>query len=125
MALRYFNAAGADPDGQIGEAHDPETHLIPLVLAAARSGRPVRIFGTDYKRRWQLRTRLHPRNRYRGRTRARTGISSRRRAVLRAEASKCTGLFGQGGDSGGGNCTVGIRRAPPRRGAGIDRRSQS
>jgi UDP-arabinose 4-epimerase len=48
MALRYFNAAGADPDGQIGEAHDPETHLIPLVLAAARSGRPVRIFGTDY-----------------------------------------------------------------------------
>jgi UDP-glucose 4-epimerase len=38
MALRYFNAAGADPDGQIGEARDPETHLIPLVLAAARSG---------------------------------------------------------------------------------------
>jgi UDP-glucose 4-epimerase len=48
MALRYFNAAGADPDGQIGEAHDPETHLIPLVLAAARTGTPVRIFGTDY-----------------------------------------------------------------------------
>ena len=48
VALRYFNAAGADPDGQIGEAHDPETHLIPLVLAAARSGTPVRIFGTDY-----------------------------------------------------------------------------
>jgi UDP-glucose-4-epimerase GalE len=48
MALRYFNAAGADPDGQIGEVHDPETHLIPLVLAAARSRRPVRIFGTDY-----------------------------------------------------------------------------
>jgi UDP-glucose-4-epimerase GalE len=48
MALRYFNAAGADPNGKIGEAHDPETHLIPLVLAAARSGRPVRIFGTDY-----------------------------------------------------------------------------
>ena len=48
MALRYFNAAGADPDGQIGEAHDPETHLIPLVLAVARPGRPVRIFGADY-----------------------------------------------------------------------------
>jgi UDP-arabinose 4-epimerase len=48
MALRYFNAAGADPRGEIGEAHDPETHLIPLVLAAARSGRPVRIYGDDY-----------------------------------------------------------------------------
>jgi UDP-arabinose 4-epimerase len=48
MALRYFNAAGADPDGEIGEAHDPETHLVPLVLAAARNGLPVRIFGDDY-----------------------------------------------------------------------------
>jgi UDP-arabinose 4-epimerase len=48
IALRYFNAAGADPDGEIGEAHDPETHLIPLVLAAARTGAPVRIFGEDY-----------------------------------------------------------------------------
>jgi UDP-arabinose 4-epimerase len=48
MALRYFNAAGADPHGEIGEAHDPETHLIPLVLAAARTGKPVRIYGDDY-----------------------------------------------------------------------------
>ena len=48
MALRYFNAAGADPHGEIGEAHDPETHLIPLVLAAARTGEPVRIYGDDY-----------------------------------------------------------------------------
>jgi UDP-arabinose 4-epimerase len=48
VALRYFNAAGADPDGEIGEAHDPETHLIPLVLEAARRGTPIRIFGTDY-----------------------------------------------------------------------------
>jgi UDP-arabinose 4-epimerase len=39
-------AAGADPDGEIGEAHDPETHLVPLVLAAARGGVPVRILGT-------------------------------------------------------------------------------
>ncbi|OOY27222.1 UDP-glucose 4-epimerase GalE [Thioclava sp. L04-15] len=48
-ALRYFNAAGADPEGEIGERHDPETHLIPLVLMAA-SGQagPVKIFGTDY-----------------------------------------------------------------------------
>jgi UDP-glucose-4-epimerase GalE len=48
VALRYFNAAGADPDGEIGEAHSPETHLIPLVLAAANGGAPIRIFGTDY-----------------------------------------------------------------------------
>jgi UDP-glucose 4-epimerase len=48
VSLRYFNAAGADPDADIGEAHDPETHLIPLVLAAARDGTPVKLFGDDY-----------------------------------------------------------------------------
>ncbi|MBP7338873.1 UDP-glucose 4-epimerase GalE [Niveispirillum sp.] len=48
-ALRYFNASGADPDGELGENHDPETHLIPLVLRAAFGLRPdIRIFGTDY-----------------------------------------------------------------------------
>ena len=48
-ALRYFNAAGAAPDGTIGEDHDPETHLIPLVIQAATGQRPhVEIFGTDY-----------------------------------------------------------------------------
>jgi UDP-glucose 4-epimerase len=47
--LRYFNAAGADPDGDIGEDHSPETHLIPLVLdAAARLKPAIEIFGTDY-----------------------------------------------------------------------------
>jgi UDP-glucose-4-epimerase GalE len=48
VSLRYFNAAGADPDGEIGEAHDPETHLIPLVLAAARDGTAITVFGDDY-----------------------------------------------------------------------------
>jgi UDP-arabinose 4-epimerase len=49
MALRYFNAAGADPDGEIGEAHDPESHLIPLVIGGALgTRRPVKVFGTDY-----------------------------------------------------------------------------
>jgi UDP-glucose-4-epimerase GalE len=48
ISLRYFNAAGADPEGEIGEAHDPETHLVPLVLAAARDATSVRVFGTDY-----------------------------------------------------------------------------
>ena len=48
-ALRYFNAAGADPDGETGEAHDPETHLVPLVLEAVMGRRPpVKVFGTDY-----------------------------------------------------------------------------
>jgi UDP-glucose-4-epimerase GalE len=48
-ALRYFNAAGASPDGTIGEDHDPETHLIPLVLQAVLGQRPaVTVFGTDY-----------------------------------------------------------------------------
>jgi len=47
--LRYFNAAGADPDGQIGEAHEPETHLIPNVLRAGMSpDGEVAVFGTDY-----------------------------------------------------------------------------
>jgi UDP-glucose-4-epimerase GalE len=49
LSLRYFNAAGADADGEFGEDHDPETHLIPLALQAASGQRPeVRIFGTDY-----------------------------------------------------------------------------
>lgn len=49
VVLRYFNAAGADPDGKIGESHDPETHLIPLVLDAAAGKRPdIKIFGNDY-----------------------------------------------------------------------------
>jgi UDP-glucose-4-epimerase GalE len=48
-ALRYFNAAGADPAGEIGEDHEPETHLIPRVLRAALgTGEPVEIYGTDY-----------------------------------------------------------------------------
>jgi UDP-glucose-4-epimerase GalE len=48
-ALRYFNAAGASPDGSIGEDHDPETHLIPLVIQAVLGQRPhIEMFGTDY-----------------------------------------------------------------------------
>lgn len=49
IALRYFNAAGADPNGEIGEVHDPETHLIPLVIEGTLGRRPpVRVFGSDY-----------------------------------------------------------------------------
>jgi UDP-glucose-4-epimerase GalE len=49
VALRYFNAAGADPCGLIGEAHQPETHLIPLAITAALGQRgPLTVFGTDF-----------------------------------------------------------------------------
>jgi len=49
IALRYFNAAGAAADGSIGESHDPESHLIPLILKAIKGERAcIKIFGTDY-----------------------------------------------------------------------------
>ena len=49
ICLRYFNAAGATPDGSLGERHDPETHLIPLVLQAAAGKRPaIEIYGDNY-----------------------------------------------------------------------------
>ncbi len=48
IALRYFNACGADPEAGLGEEHDPETHLIPLLLRAVSTGKPVTVFGDDY-----------------------------------------------------------------------------
>jgi UDP-arabinose 4-epimerase len=49
VALRYFNAAGADPDAEIGEDHDPETHLVPLILDAVSGDRDhITVFGSDY-----------------------------------------------------------------------------
>ncbi len=48
VCLRYFNASGADPEAALGEEHEPETHLIPLVIRAAKTGNPVTIFGDDY-----------------------------------------------------------------------------
>ncbi|MGE0449853.1 MAG: UDP-glucose 4-epimerase GalE [Vicinamibacterales bacterium] len=48
VALRYFNAAGADPDGEIGEDHSPEIHLIPRAIEAATGGRALQVFGDDY-----------------------------------------------------------------------------
>lgn len=50
ICLRYFNAAGADPEGRVGERHNPETHAIPLAIAAAMdAGKSFKIFGDDYK----------------------------------------------------------------------------
>jgi UDP-glucose-4-epimerase GalE len=48
VCLRYFNASGGDPEGRLGEEHEPETHLIPLLLRAVLTGQPVTIFGDDY-----------------------------------------------------------------------------
>jgi UDP-glucose-4-epimerase GalE len=48
IALRYFNASGADPDGEIGEVHDPEIHLIPRAIEAANGGPGLQVFGDDY-----------------------------------------------------------------------------
>ena len=48
IALRYFNAAGAWPDGSIGEDHGDEIHLIPLAIRAANGGTPLKVFGEDY-----------------------------------------------------------------------------
>ncbi len=48
IRLRYFNACGAEPEAGLGELHDPETHLVPLLIRAIQTGRPVTIFGNDY-----------------------------------------------------------------------------
>jgi UDP-glucose-4-epimerase GalE len=48
ICLRYFNACGAEPKAGLGERHDPETHLIPLILRAVQTGKPVTLFGDDY-----------------------------------------------------------------------------
>ena len=48
VCLRYFNASGCDPDSLLGEEHEPETHLIPLLLRAVQTGNPVTVFGDDY-----------------------------------------------------------------------------
>lgn len=48
VSLRYFNAAGADPEGELGECHEPETHALPLIIAAAEAQTPFTIYGTDF-----------------------------------------------------------------------------
>jgi UDP-glucose-4-epimerase GalE len=48
VSLRYFNASGADPQGRLGEEHEPETHLLPLLLRAVITGVPITVFGDDY-----------------------------------------------------------------------------
>ena len=100
--LRYFNAAGADPAGRLGEDHDPETHLIPLVIDAALGRRPaVEVFGTDYA---DARRHLHPRLRARdgpgGRASAGAGPAGGGQRDL--EPRQRRGPLGAGGDPHGG-----------------------
>ena len=88
-ALRYFNAAGADPDGEIGEDHDPETHLIPLAIEAAlrraRRAGDLRHRLPDARRHRD--PRLHPRRRSGRRARARAGEAARRAAQQRCAST--------------------------------------
>ena len=64
VPLRYFNACGAEPDAGLGEAHNPETHLIPLLFRAVATGEPIQIFGDDYATPdGDLHPRLHSRER--------------------------------------------------------------
>ena len=64
VPLRYFNACGAEPGAGLGEAHNPETHLIPLLFRAVATGEPIQIFGDDYRdARRDVHSRLHSRER--------------------------------------------------------------
>ena len=99
-ALRYFNAAGADPDGEIGEDHDPETHLIPLVLDAAAGGGPsMTVFGTDYPTPdgTCIRDYIHVTD-LAGRPRRRCGGPEAGRASRRLQSRQRTRLLGRRGD---------------------------
>ncbi len=100
--LRYFNAAGADPDGRLGEDHDPETHLIPLVIDAALGRAPdVTVFGTDYPTRGRH---LHPRLCARDRPggRASAGIGPAGGGQRDLEPGQRRGALGTGGGADGG-----------------------
>ena len=54
VGLRYFNAAGADPEAEVGELRDRETHIIPLAIDAARQGKTFKMFGTSTTRQTDL-----------------------------------------------------------------------
>ena len=128
-ALRYFNAAGADPDGEIGEDHEPETHLIPLVLRAAlgrrQAGRDLRHRLPDPGRHRD--PRLHPCDGPGRRACPGAGRSRRRRRQRRAQSRHRPGPFGARGGRRGraGQRPPGAaarRGAPAGRSAGARRR---
>ena len=119
IALRYFNAAGADPDGEIGEDHSPEIHLIPRAIDAAIGARRLR----DLRRRLpdagrHLPARLHPRDGSRGAHVLALEALARGRRSRRPTISATGGRFGARGDRRGrardraARCR---RRSAPRR----------
>ncbi len=95
-ALRYFNAAGADESGEIGEVHSPETHLIPLALHATRKDSvPLADFWNRLSDgRWNLHSRLHPRERSGRSARAGTQSAGGRTALILREPGYGAGVLG-------------------------------
>jgi nucleoside-diphosphate-sugar epimerase len=127
IALRYFNAAGADPDGDIGEAHDPEPHLIPRVLAAARDGTAMTVYGDDYETSdgTCIRDYIHVGG-YRRCTCSRARAPPVRWLELRTQLGQRAGIFSHGRDPSfatGGPKNYSFRdgAAPARRSAGAGR----
>jgi hypothetical protein len=115
ICLRYFNAAGADPAGRAGESHEPETHLIPLLFRAIRTGVPVTLLRRRLRHSGRnLHSRLHPRNRpgwraYAGRRSAFGGESVEK--IQRGNRTRI--LRARGPDGGAGR--YGERGAAPDR----------
>lgn len=120
-ALRYFNACGAHPDGSLGEAHFPETHLIPLVLQVANGQRSeISVFGSDYPTPdGHLYPRLRPCVRSGAGAYSCARIPAARRRKHRLQPRQRTGVFRTRGDRGG---APRYRSCNPCRGKGAPQR---
>jgi UDP-arabinose 4-epimerase len=89
VALRYFKAAGADPDGELGEMHDPETHLIPLALFAALGRQPsIKVWQRLSHAGWDLHSRLRARQRLGRRACSSTRVAGSRQRQLLVQFGK-------------------------------------
>ena len=102
IRLRYFNAAGADPDGELGEDHAPEIHVIPRAFEAALGGPPLDVFGEDYPTPdgTCLRDYVHVTDLADAHVRAHA-LADRRRRVRHLQRRDRTALVGQAGHCGG------------------------
>jgi UDP-glucose 4-epimerase len=95
VCLRYFNACGADAEAGLGEEHDPETHLIPLLLRAVTTGEPSHALRRRLSdRRRHLHSRLHPRDGSRRRAPARFAASAERRRIPALQCGDWVRLLG-------------------------------
>ena len=104
VRLRYFNAAGADESGEIGELHDPETHLIPLALAASTgNGAELQVYGDRLSDGgWHLRSRLHSCERSCRCARSCVAVPGKQRRIAGGESGNGPGTFRSGGHPGSG-----------------------